>query len=309
MIRAQGLGKRFGERTAVEGVSFEVAAGEVFGLLGPNGGGKTTTMRMLAGLLLPTSGTARIGGRDLWADADARRQLGFLTEAPGLYDRLSAAENLAYFARLYEVPEPDVASRVKEALALFGLADRGQDLAGTYSKGMRQRLALARAMLHRPQALLLDEPTSGLDPEAAANVRDVIRDAAGRGLAVIVSTHNLAEAERLCGRVAVVKNRLLALVEDVGRPGEAMRIRADGVDESHAAGAGALPGVESASLDGAELAVHARAGSDAVPEVVAWLVARGLKVRQVVPARHGLEERYLALVGARSLADDVGAVG
>lgn len=308
MIRAQGLAKRFDDRVAVEGVTFDVAPGEVFGLLGPNGGGKTTTMRMIAGLLRPSAGTATVGGRDLGNDPEARHLLGFLTEQPGLYERLSARANLEYFPRLYDVAEADVTARVDEALSLFGLSDRSEDRAGGFSKGMRQRLALARAVLHRPRALLLDEPTSGLDPEAAAEVRDTIAAAAKKGVAIVVSTHNLAEAEKLCRRVAIVKNRLLGIEEQLESGVQRVTITADGLASSHVEAVRSLPGVEAVSHDGVTLRLMAAPGADVVPDVVALLVAQGTRVRSVVPVRRPLEERYLALVGARAV-DDVGAAG
>ena len=309
MIRAEALEKRFDERTAVRDVTFEISAGEVFGLLGPNGGGKTTTMRMIAGLLAPTTGRASVDGRDLYADASARASLGFLTEQPGLYDRLSALENLEFFARLYEVPQSEVRSRSIDALARFNLEDRKNDKAGSFSKGMRQRLALARTVLHQPKALLLDEPTSGLDPEAAASVRDVIAEEASRGTAIIVSTHNLAEAERLCRRVGIVKNRLLAIVDKEEASAQRILIRGDHIPMQFAQELFSIEGVTQAQVSGNELSFLTRADSDVVPDVVTLLVNRGVRVQSVVPSRRALEEHYLELVGAEPLTDDVGAVG
>jgi ABC-2 type transport system ATP-binding protein len=306
MIRADGLEKRFGERVAVTGVTFEVAPGEIVGLLGPNGGGKTTTMRMLAGLLTPTAGRASIDGRDLASDEAARGLLGFLTEQPGLYERLSATENLRYFASLYEVPAADAGARVAAVLALFGLADRAQESVGGFSKGMRQRLAIARAMLHRPRALLLDEPTSGLDPESAAEVREVILSAAREGVAIVVSTHNLAEAERLCRRVAVVKNRQLAF-EVLGADSSSRTTIELAAPMEEVAGLAGLDGLRELVVEGRRL--RARTTSkEAIPDLVAALVARGGRILAVVPERPRLEELYLSLVGGAA-TDAAGAVG
>lgn len=307
MIRCENLAKRFGDRTAVEGVTFDVAPGEIVGLLGPNGGGKTTTMRMIAGLLSPSAGRAEVDGRNLCDDPSARGALGFLTEQPGLYDRLSARENLAFFARVYDVPDAEVDARVDDALALFGLGDRAGDKAGSYSKGMRQRLALARCVLHRPKALLLDEPTSGLDPQAAAEVRATIELLASRGVAILVSTHNLAEAERICARVAIVKNRLLALVADRGLAVARIVLQGDGLGEPVAADLATLPGVREVTVGQGALHLTLDAAADLVPEVVARAVSRGARLRSVQPRRRPLEERYLELVGART--DDAGSVG
>jgi len=307
MIRTDTLAKRFGDRVAIDGVTFSVQPGEVFGLLGPNGGGKTTTMRLIAGLLRPTAGTATVGGRSLAEDRSASHLLGFLTEQPGLYDRLSALDNLLFFARLYEVPESRVRAQSMEALDRFGLADRAADKAGNLSKGLRQRLALARAVLHHPKALLLDEPTSGLDPEAAADVRRVIAQTAADGAAVVVSTHNLAEAERLCRRVAIVKNRLFSVVDEAGTELVSVSISARELPPDAVAGLAALPTVREASLQDGTIRLTP-AAREGVADAVAHLVRRGARVDAVTPVRRALEERYLQAVGAE-MADADGAVG
>ncbi len=210
LIQAEGLSKRFNHVLAVDNLSLEVQAGEIFGFLGPNGAGKTTTIRMLSALIAPTEGRAWIAGHEVGRESDqVRRKVGVLTESPGLYDRLSAAQNLSFYAQLYRVP--DVEARVERYLRLLGLWDRRNDPAGTFSRGMRQKLAIARALLHEPQVLFLDEPTSGLDPEAARMVRSFIADLRHAGRAIFLCTHNLDEADRLCDRIAVINTRLLAL--------------------------------------------------------------------------------------------------
>jgi ABC-2 type transport system ATP-binding protein len=315
MIRAAGLAKRFRqraglggvtERVAIEGISFEVKAGEVFGLLGPNGGGKTTTMRLLAGLLRPSSGVATVGGRNLASDGEARRLLGFLTEQPGLYDRMTAFDNLLFSARLYELPKSQARRAVAETLERFDLADRARERVGTFSKGMRQRLALARALLHRPPALLLDEPTSGLDPEAAASVRRIIVEEARRGAAVVVSTHNLAEAEKLCPRVAIVKNRLLSVVDDRTAALQRAVVRVRGVPPNLGSRLADVAGIGAIIVRETEVE-FAVGAAETIADVVQLLVAEGARIDEVTRHRRPLEERYLEAVGARSDAE--GAAG
>ena len=214
MIRTEGLSKVFDTRTgpfpAVDSLNLKVNEGEVFGFLGPNGAGKTTTVRMLACLIAPTRGRAWVNGLEVGQeDTRIRGDLGILTESPGLYDRLSAKRNLSIFAELYGVQ--DVPGQVEKYLRLLGLWDRRDSDAGTLSKGMRQKLAIARALLHEPPVLFLDEPTSGLDPEAAKTVRDFIETLRGQGRTIFLCTHNLDEAERLCDRIGVFRQRLIAV--------------------------------------------------------------------------------------------------
>ncbi len=210
MIRTEGLCKRFGEVVAVERLDLEVQPGEVFGFLGPNGAGKTTTIRMLAALIAPTAGRAWVAGYALGVqDELIRRNVGVLTEAPGLYDGLSAEQNLSFFGALYEVA--DLPGQVERYLRLLGLWERRREPVSTFSRGMRQKLAIARALLHEPRVLFLDEPTSGLDPEAARLVHDFIAELKGERRTIFLCTHNLNEAERLCDRIAIFNSRLLAL--------------------------------------------------------------------------------------------------
>lgn len=211
-IEVDGLSKRFRDRIAVEGLTFQVERGEVFGLLGPNGAGKTTTVRMLTGLLSPTSGEARVCGLSIRSEGERlRKSVGLLTENPGLYDRLTGRENLLFFIKLNELEIDKAWKRATSLLRRFGLEGREDDPCGSYSKGMRQKLAIIRAIIHEPQAVFLDEPTSGLDPEAARTVRDAVAELASDGRTVILCSHNLAEVEQLCGRVAVIRRRLLTV--------------------------------------------------------------------------------------------------
>src|SRR5579864_652135 len=216
MLVVEHLTKRFGERLAVDDLSFSVTAGEVFGFLGPNGAGKTTTVRMLATLITPSSGSAVVAGIELTPESGLaiRQQIAVMPESPGLYLRLTVAENLEFFAGLYGIDNPK--ERILRALESVNLAGRANDLCGSLSKGLRQRVGLARALLSDPAILFLDEPTSGLDPVASREVHQLIDGLRHRGVTVFLTTHRLAEAERLCDRVAILNTRL----RTIGRPEE-----------------------------------------------------------------------------------------
>src|SRR5512134_3801971 len=219
VIQISSLTRRFGEKNAVDQLSLEVSAGEIFGFLGHNGAGKTTTVRLLNGVLEPSSGQAKVLGLDPQTDGPAfRARTGVLTETPSLDERLTARDSLSIYADLYNVPRADVPGRVNSLLTEFELADRADEKVGGYSKGMKQRLALARALLHQPEVLFLDEPTAALDPVAARHVHTLVENLARReGCTVFLCTHNLVEAQKLCDRVAVMEHgRLVAL----GTPSE-----------------------------------------------------------------------------------------
>jgi ABC-2 type transport system ATP-binding protein len=211
-IHATNLAKRFGPLTAVDDLSLSVYAGEVFGFLGPNGAGKTTTIRMFAGLVQPTSGAASVAGFDVVAEAqEVKRRVGYVAETPYLYPKLSGREFLEFLGGLFEVPPRTVRTRAERLLALFELADKANDLVETYSHGMRQKLALAGAILHEPPVLFLDEPTSGLDPRSARLVKDLLVALVERGHTVFLSTHVLEIAQHLCHRVGIIdRGRLIA---------------------------------------------------------------------------------------------------
>ncbi len=217
MIKTQKLSKIFKigkkqktELIAVDQLDLDVAEGEVFGFLGPNGAGKTTTVRMLTSLIKPSSGEVLVNGFRIGVqDTEIRRTVGILTESPGLYERLTAEQNLRIYAELYDLDDPDKA--IKKYLSMMNLWERRMDAVGSYSKGMRQKLAVARALLHEPKVLFLDEPTTGLDPEAAKTVRDFIEELKSQGRTIFMCTHNLDEAERHCDRVAIFNQKLLAV--------------------------------------------------------------------------------------------------
>lgn len=272
-------------------------------MLGPNGAGKTTTVRLLNGVLTPSSGAARVLGLDPATDGSAvRRRTGVLTESPSLYERLSARENLRYFGTLYGVPEAQLPGRVREQLELFGLAERADDRVGGFSKGMKHRLALARALLHRPEVLFLDEPTAGLDPEAARQVTALIEQLSHQaGGTVFLCTHNLAEAERLCHRVAVLdRGRALAVgtVSELSRAlwrGRWVDIElATLPDAAVVTALRGMPGVSGVRVEKDRLAVQV--DSDAlIPPVVACLVSLDGQILRVNPREHSLEEIYFTL--------------
>ena len=299
-IEAVGLSKRFGEATAVRQLSFTVRPGEVFGFLGPNGAGKTTTVRMLIGLLSPSEGTARLLGETAGDSDDLRRRIGVMTETPGLYESLTVEENLAYFTDLHGVTGPDRRARLDACLERAGLSDRRDDRAGALSKGLKQRAALARALVGDPEILFLDEPTAGLDPEASAEVRKLIATLRRSGVTVFLTTHRLEEAARVCDRVAIINTRLLT----IGQPDDLTKERRVeikiGLGEPPAkeliAGLSDLTGVRGASPSGSGLAVEVDSRA-AVPEVVRFLAARGEEVFSVTEAAKTLEEAYLEFVG------------
>ena len=307
-LTVRNLSKRFGDRLAVDDVSFEVGRGEVFGFLGPNGAGKTTTVRALGTLIAPTSGSATIAGIPLTPQngVEIRRRISIMPESPGLYLRLSVLENLEFFADLYDVADPR--ARIAAALSAMGLTDRADDPCGTLSKGLRQRTALARALLSDPEVLFLDEPTAGLDPIAAREVQELIVGLRQRGVTTFLTTHRLDEAERVCDRVAIL-NTTLRLI---GRPDElrdrlfARTLTVRNVvplDEPDRV-FGGLAGVRGWRLDGpATYVLSVSDPIDAAPSVTRALVRAGADVLSIGETRHSLEDVYLELIDeAREVA-------
>ncbi len=303
-IGAAGLGRRFGGIRAVEGLTFEVHAGETFGLLGHNGAGKTTTIRLLNGVLGRDAGEAAVLGLDPAVDGVAvRARTGVLTETPSLDERLSATENLGFFGRLYRLTGPRLDERVAALLEAFGLADRAGDRVGGFSRGMKQRLALARTLLHDPDILFLDEPTAALDPVAARDVHELVegfrRD---QRRTVVLTTHNLVEAQRLCDRVLIMEHgRALA----VGSPGELaqaviasrtvdIEVAEDHRDAAVAAIRAAGLGEASPGPAGLTLRVDQR---DTIPAVVGVLARADVPIYRVAEREPDLEAAYFALHG------------
>jgi ABC-2 type transport system ATP-binding protein len=319
VIMTENLTRRFGETVAVDGLTLAVERGEILGFLGHNGAGKTTTVRLLNGVLAPNGGSISVLGLDPLRDGVAlRRRTGVLTETPSLDERLTARENLALYAELYGVGPADAPRRVLALLETFELAERADDRVGGYSRGMKQRLAIARALLHEPELLFLDEPTSGLDPVATRQMHDLIRAFAGQGeRTVFLCTHNLAEAQRLCDRVCVMEQgRLVA----VGAPRElaqalTTQLRLDlEVAPEHLALAreqlGRLPQVRAVERgeNGAALTVTV-AQREAIPALNAALVQAGVAVYRLVPHEATLEDVYFSLHrdGARQNRSEVTA--
>ena len=305
MITTDGLTRRFGEITAVDDLHLEVEKGEVFGFLGPNGAGKTTTIRMLAALIAPTSGEAEVAGFHVGQDNRAIRQnVGVLTETPGLYKRLSALDNLVFFAKLYGISNPR--QRAEHYLQLFDLWDRRDHLAGSLSKGMRQKLAIARALLHEPQILFLDEPTASLDPEAAKVVRNLIETLRTNERTIFLCTHNLDEADRLCDRVALFKTKLIA----VGKPQELKEQMYGRKTVIHLASP--IPGIEG-SIDLPFIKKIDRVDDALVfslsdperenPIIVKRLVELGAEVQYVNELKVSLEDLYLDLMEGNHAAN------
>ena len=299
MLSASHLTRRFGDRVAVEDVSFELRPGEIFALLGPNGAGKTTTLRMLAGLIAPTSGAVHLEGEPMSPGTAARLRshIGFLTEMPGLWERLTVRQNLTVYAQLHGLTP--VARVVDAALDTFGVLDRARDLAAQLSKGLKQRVAIARTLLHHPSVVLLDEPTAGLDPESARDVRELVLHLREQGRAVLLSTHNLDEVERIADRVAVMRGRLVA----VDTPA-ALRARVFGARlRIVTAQAAAVyvwvlssDGFADVRAEGSILSIGVADPSSAAPRVVRRLVQAGADIISVTAEEQPLEQVYLKLL-------------
>ena len=299
MIKMENLTKQFGDQLAVDRLTLEIAEGEVFAFLGPNGAGKTTTVRMLTSLIAPTSGTAEIlnfkVGQD---DQEIRRNVGILTETPGMYARLSATRNLTIFARLYEVPDPE--KQVNKYLRWLGLWERRNDPVGTFSKGMRQKLAIARALIHEPKVVFLDEPTSGLDPESAKLVRDFVAELRGQGRTIFMCTHNLDEADRLCDRIAVFDTQLRVVDTPNGLRrklyGRQVVFHLTQAREEEAALIRSMEFVEKVELVENKLVVSLSEPEIHNPQIIRQLVDTGAEIQFVGEVRHSLEDIYLQLV-------------
>ena len=298
MLTAAHLTRRFDSRVAVEDLSFELAPGEIFALLGPNGAGKTTTLRMLAGLIAPSSGTVHVDGELMTAAAShLRGRIGFLTEHPGLWDRLTVYDNLVVYARLQGVAP--VGDAVRHALELFGIEDRAGDPTAQLSKGLKQRVALARTLLHNPSIVLLDEPTAGLDPESAHETRALILRLRNERRSVVISTHNLDEVERVADRVAVLRSRLIALDTP-----DALRSRLFGRRVSITLTEPAsryesivrATGSQDITVEDRTMSIAVDGETLVAPAIVKALVEAGARIVSVIPEERPLEEVYLRLL-------------
>lgn len=306
MIKTHNISKTFyigkkgkTELHAVKNLSLEVAKGEVFGFLGPNGAGKTTTVRILTGLIRPSSGQAQVAGYELGdQDTDIRRNVGILTESPGMYERLSAEKNLSIFANLYDVP--NVTRAVNRYLSMLGLWERRYDAVGSFSKGMRQKLAVARALIHEPKILFFDEPTTGLDPEAAKTVRDFIEELKAEGRTIFMTTHNLDEAEKICDRVGIFSQELLSLDTPTNLRkqlfGRKVVFHLRDVNQAWSEHIRNLSGVNAFEVVDNKIVVSLDHPEETNPQIIEYLVNCGAQVQFVGEIRHSLEQVYLEMV-------------
>ncbi len=306
MIELQDLTRRFNGNVAVDSLNLTIEDGKVFGFIGPNGAGKTTTIRMITTLISPTSGSVHVNGLDASDPAEAlqiRSQIGLLPEIPGLYETLSAYRNLDFYAALYGVPTDRRKDRIKELLEMLEIWDRRDDIVGKFSKGMKQKIAIARALVHEPELLFLDEPTSGLDPEAALTVRNFLLELKKEGRTIFLNTHNLDDAERLCDTVGVMRTRLLAK----GSPSELSRqfwgrttlVQLHGINPAMISGVRGLSGVTDVRQEGDQLFVDVTDPASVNPDIVRELVRQGGQVESVNELKRSLEDVYLRLLGGK----------
>jgi ABC-2 type transport system ATP-binding protein len=306
LIETKSLSRSFGKAKVVNDLDLSVRSGEVFGFLGPNGAGKTTTVRLLTCLIEPTSGTATIDGLDIRKAKEAmqiRSRVGLLTETPGMYDTLSAYKNLRFYGRLYDVEEPKLGSQIEHYLKLLGLWDKKDEPVGSFSKGMRQKCAIARSLLHDPKVLFLDEPTSGLDPEAARIVRDFILELKNEGHTIFLCTHNLDEADRLCDRIGIFNGRLLS----VDAPshlkgslyGHQIVIKLRNASQTVVEAIRSLSFAKNVELQDSTIRLSVISPEQDNPELVRTLVRAGADVLSVTESSRSLEEAYFSVMGAK----------
>ena len=302
MIIIENLTKKFGEITAVEGLTFQVEEGEIFGFLGPNGAGKTTTVRMLCCLISKTSGEATIDNYDISKSVDSlqiRRMIGLVPDNVGLYEDLTAFENLDFYGKLYEVPEGRRRENIERFLKMLDMWGRKDTRTGTFSKGMKQKLALARALVHEPKILFMDEPTANLDPESSKTVRDFILEIKKQGRAIFLNTHNLDEAQRVCDRIGIIKTKLLTigtpeqLRESLSKPKTEIRL-AQVRDGMHTALSKLIPNKIEVSNN--KLLIDVTDPDKENPAIIAAITSTGGQVREVTQIVPSLEDVYLQIV-------------
>lgn len=304
MLEAAHLTRRFGERVAVDDVSFRVAVGETYGLLGPNGAGKTTTIRLVCGLLSPDAGGVTVSGTAVSpSTTTAKAQIGYVPQDVSLYPDLTARENLTFFGRLYRLGGSALRKRVDEVLELVDLMDRRDDRVESFSGGMRRRLNIGASLLHRPRLLVLDEPTVGVDPQSRHAILESIQALGSAGLAVLYTTHYMEEAERLCDRVGIIDHgRLVAegtsreLVSQVGEK-DRITLAASGSLAAFAEACRSLDGIDHADVDGSSVEILARDGRRRLPQVFEAATRTGTSVRSVEVHEPDLEAVFLHLTG------------
>lgn len=302
MIEIESLTKKFDDLTAVDALTFRVQDGEVFGLLGPNGAGKTTTVRMLCCLISKTSGEARIGDYVVGSDVDSpkiRKMIGLVPDNVGLYENMTAYDNLDFYGQLYDLAEADRRANIRRFLTMLGLWEKRDVAAGTFSKGMKQKLAIARALIHEPEVLFLDEPTVNLDPESAKTVRDFLLELKKQKKTIFLNTHNLDEAQRVCDRIAILNTRLMAL----GSPEELERSvggRKTVVQLTQVTDAvlGALRklSVVNLAVDGNRLIIDVADPEKENPAILRAIFEAGGVVQSASVSSSTLEDAYLKLV-------------
>ncbi|MHA1696093.1 MAG: ABC transporter ATP-binding protein [Candidatus Helarchaeota archaeon] len=315
MIEIKGLSKNFKKIKALDNISLTVNEGEVFGFLGPNGAGKTTTIRILSCILKPDAGTALLDNYDIHEEPmKIRKLIGVLTENPCIYERLSGRYNLMFFGKLYDVPEDQIKQRVDELLTMFDLQDRSNDKSGTYSKGMKKKLAISRTMIHNPKIIFLDEPTTGLDPKASKDLRDYIKKLSiKRKITIFLSTHNLTEAEYLCDKIAVInKGKIIA----IGRPNELSRMlwsgdrveitlindyKDKGISQSEIHDMiSSIDGVNECIVNDNKIHLSLESAEKVNPIIIKKLISSGIDIVQAKIEGHSLEDIYLSLIKEES---------
>jgi ABC-2 type transport system ATP-binding protein len=306
-IETHNLTRRFANNIVVDQLNLAINTGTVFGFLGPNGAGKTTTVRMLTALIAPTSGSATVLGKQLGHDDHAiRRSVGMLTETPGLYDKLSARQNLLFFGQLYDLSQQQAQQQTDHFLKTLGLWERRDDPVGTFSKGMRQKLAIARALLHEPKLVFLDEPTSGLDPEATRMVRDFIQELRAEGRTIFLTTHNLPEADELCDQIGVFQRRLLHIDTianlRASQAGNRVKIVLASAAEPWLALVQGLPFITAAEAAHNTITATLSTSDRDNPTLVRVLVAANADIRYLEPLQYSLEATYLQLIRATNAA-------
>lgn len=304
MIEAKGLTRRFGDNLAVDHIDLKMGPGEIFGFLGPNGAGKTTTVRLLSCLISPTSGEAYVCGLDIRKKEDARKirmQVGLLTENTGFYDNLSVMKNLMFYADLYHVKRQKAEKNIEHYLKLFNLWDKRESIVGGFSKGMRQKLALTRCLVHDPGVVFLDEPTSGLDPESARIVRDHIITLREEGKAIFLCTHNLDEAERLCDIIAIINHRIIDVGDKHSLKNTAYAkkvvIKLESMNKGVMDALASVRCIKHYRSLGDRLILEVEDPETDNADVVQCIVGAGGRIQSVNELRHSLEDVYMKRIG------------
>lgn len=309
MLQVQNVSKRFGDKVAVQNVSFEVNQGESYGLLGPNGAGKSTTIGMICGLLKPDQGTVRVAGCDIRQDGGGAKQaMGVVPQDIALYPTLSARENLAFWGAMYALSGKELQARVDEALEIVSLTDRQKDRINTYSGGMKRRINIAASLLHRPKLLIMDEPTVGIDPQSRNNILETVKRLNAEGMTVLYTSHYMEEVEYLCQRVGIIDHgKLIASgsLDEVRRlvgSQTTIRLQVAGADEQIVAAVAAVPGVSQVRQENGSLIALADQAAEVMAPMITAVTAAGRKVTGVELAEPNLEAVFLHLTG-RALRD------